>query len=155
MYHNTSKNKKEFSKNRNDLKSSIEIICNENDDFNDPLLNVFMILKEIFYLILKIKKLKSKDYLKQKKINDVEKEINENIEKELETFKTKFNEGFKEFTEDVEKCFYEATNILNELNKKSDTIISLKYPKDKKGLIKNDYNSLKNNLIQEIETTFY
>ncbi len=79
----------------------------------------------------------------------MEKEINEKIEKELGTFKTKFNEAFKEFTEDDEKCFSEVTKILNELYKKSDTIISLKYSKDKEGLIKNDYNSLKNNLIQE------
>ena len=35
--------------------------------------------------------------------------------------------------------------------KKSDTIISLKYAKDKKGLIKNDYYSLKNNLIESSE----
>ena len=37
--------------------------------------------------------------------------------------------------------------------KKSDTIISLKYAKDKEDLIKNDYNSLKTNFVQEIEST--
>ncbi len=83
----------------------------------------------------------------------MEKEINEKIEKELGTFKTKFNEAFKEFTEDDEKCFSEVTKILNELYKKSDTIISLKYAKDKEDLIKNDYNSLKTNFVQEIEST--
>ena len=83
----------------------------------------------------------------------MEKEINEKIGNELEAFKTKFNAAFKEFIDNVETCFSKVTNILNELYKKSDTIISLKYAKDKEDLIKNDYNSLKTNFVQEIEST--
>ena len=82
----------------------------------------------------------------------MEKEINEKIGNELEAFKTKFNAAFKEFIDNVETCFSKVTNILNELYKKSDTIISLKYAKDKEGSIKSDLNSLKNNLVQEIES---
>ncbi len=97
--------------------------------------------------------MKSKNYLKKKKkINNVEKEINEKIGIELETFKTKFNAAFKKFINNVETCFSKVTSILNELYKKSNTIISLKYAKDKESLIKSDLNSLKNNLVQEIES---
>ena len=149
----TSQNKKEFQEKRNELKTSIERICNENY-FDAPLLKVFDETKSNIYSYLDNKKSEIKELLEKKKnINNVEKEINEKIGNELEAFKTKFNAAFKEFIDNVETCFSKVTNILNELYKKSDTIISLKYAKDKEDLIKNDYNSLKTNFVQEIEST--
>ena len=148
----TSQNKKEFQEKRNELKTSIGKICNENY-FDDPLLNVFYETKRNILSYLENKKSEIKELLEKKKnINNVEKEINEKIGNELEAFKTKFNAAFKEFIDNVETCFSKVTNILNELYKKSDTIISLKYAKDKEGSIKSDLNSLKNNLVQEIES---
>jgi hypothetical protein len=147
----TSQNKKDFQKKRNELKTSIGKICNENF-FDDPLLNVFYETKRNISTYFDNKKSEIKELLEKKKnINNVEKEINEKIGNELEAFKTKFNAAFKEFIDNVETCFSKVTNILNELYKKSDTIISLKYTKDTKGLFKNDYYSLKNNLIESSE----
>lgn len=151
----STKNKKEFQKKRNDFKNAIETICNV-DNSNDPILDVFYDTKTNILSFLENKKIEIKNSLENKKdINksNIEKEINEKIEKELAIFKTKFNVAFKEFTDKVDKYFNEVTKILNEQNKKSDTIISLKYAKDKKSLIRNDYNSLKNNLVQEIQNT--
>ena len=149
----TSQNKKEFQEKRNELKTSIGKICNENY-FDAPLLKVFDETKRNISDYFDNKKSEIKELLEKKKnINNVEKEINEKIGNELEAFKTKFNAAFKEFIDNVETCFSKVTNILNELYKKSDTIISLKYAKDKEDLIKNDYNSLKTNFVQEIEST--
>ena len=150
----TSQNKKEFQEKRNELKTILGKICNNENYFDDPLLNVFYETKRNILSYFDNKKSEIKELLEKKKnINNVEKEINEKIGNELEAFKTKFNAAFKEFIDNVETCFSKVTNILNELYKKSDTIISLKYAKDKEDLIKNDYNSLKTNFVQEIEST--
>ena len=82
----------------------------------------------------------------------MEKEINEKIGIELEKFKIEFNAAFKDFILDVGGCFFKVTMILNELYKKSDTNRSFKYAIYKEGSIKSDLNSLKNNLVQEIES---
>ena len=149
----TSQNKKEFQEKRNELKTILGKICNNENYFDDPLLNVFYETKRNILSYLENKKSEIKElFEKKEKINNVEKEINEKIGIELEKFKIEFNAAFKDFILDVGGCFFKVTMILNELYKKSDTNRSLKYAIYKEGSIKSDLNSLKNNLVQEIES---